>query len=135
MRVGYFAAVITAVGALTGAADSASADQVSLDSACQGFGAERGDVITLGNGTPANLCWFEDARACTLEALQAGNCLHSGRKTTGFATEAARYCAWLDGTITLSDSPIEGLEEIDGTCELPDGSECLIGRLYYGTCG
>ncbi|MCB9946483.1 MAG: hypothetical protein H6842_01495 [Rhodospirillaceae bacterium] len=125
-------AVLVAAAAL-GWAGAASADE-QMDEACRALGAEHAEEITLGNGTTTVLCWFEDARACTLQAIEAGNCIEGGRKTTGFFTDAARYCAWIGGDVTMVDSPVAGLEEIDGTCELPDGSVCLTGRLYYGSC-
>jgi hypothetical protein len=112
----------------------ASATQVDLSTACQGFGALSGEVITLGSGAPANLCWFEENRGCTLDALQSGACGNGGRRTTGYLTQAGRYCAWLGGEVAVAESGEPGLDEIDGICTLPDGRTCVVGRLYYGTC-
>lgn len=120
--------------ALACIAGTAAAEQVDVDTACQAFGAERGEAITLGSGASANLCWFEDARACTLEALQGGDCIEGGYRTTGYMTRAARYCAWLGGEVSMAEEVMEGMEEIEGICDLPDGSRCVIARLYYGTC-
>jgi len=125
---------VIAVAALFALAPAAQA-QDDVNAACLALGAESGSVITIGSGATVNLCWFEDARACTLEARQAGDCPEYGRKTTGYLTDAARYCAWLGGEVNMVDSAVEGLDELDGTCTLPDGNDCLIGRLYYGSCG
>lgn len=132
-RIARLASAVLVAASAFGLAGPAMADE-ALNAACQALGAEYGIEITLGSGATANLCQFEDNRACTLEAAQAGNCPSGGRKTTGYATEAARYCAWLGGEVNMVESSVWGMEEIDGTCTLPDGTDCLVGRLYYGTC-
>lgn len=127
--VGALAAALT-----LGLAGAAMADEADIDAACQALGAEYGRIITLGSGETANFCQFEDNRGCTLEAQQAGLCPENGRKITGYYTEAARYCAWLGGEVAMTEANDPTLDELDGTCALPDGSVCVIGRLYYGSC-
>ena len=117
-----------------GVAGTAMADEVDVNTACQALGAEYGTIITLGSGDTANCCQFEDNRGCTLEAMQAGDCPENGRKITGYMSEGGRYCAWLGGEVNTVETYDAVLDELDGTCALPDGSECVIGRLYYGSC-
>ena len=130
-RIIALAGVVAAASALAG---PAGATQVDLTAGCKEYGALSGGVITLGSGAPANMCWFEESRGCTLEALQSGACGNGGRRTTGYLTQAARYCAWLGGEVAVAESGEPGLDEIDGICTLPGGRSCVIGRLYYGTC-
>jgi hypothetical protein len=129
------AAMAAALAASLTLAGPAGATQQTLDAACQDYGALSGEVITLGSSAPANMCWFEENRGCSLEALQSGACGNGGRRTTGYLTQAARYCAWLGGEVAVAESGEPGLDEIDGICTLPDGRACVVGRLYYGTCG
>lgn len=113
---------------------SASAETFpQADIACAAYGAENAVIGELGNGQPVVYCHFEDARMCTLDALATGDCEAPGRRTTGFYTEAARYCARSGGDVEMADDDF--LEEIEGTCHLPNGTSCLIGRMYYGQCG
>ena len=130
-RVALAAPMIAAAVTLGGSAFALSDEE--LNAACVALGAEYGTVIALGNGETANLCQYESNRACTLEARQAGHCAEQGNHAM-WSTAAARYCDWLGGEVIEVDSPVDGLHEIDGTCELPDGRSCLIGQVYYGTC-
>ncbi|MEZ5669320.1 MAG: hypothetical protein R3F55_18165 [Alphaproteobacteria bacterium] len=127
------AGIALACGA--GFAGAANAeDEAAVNSACQALGAEYGRIITLGSGATANFCQFEDNRGCTLEAMEEGYCPEGGRKITGYATVAASYCAWLGGEVSMVDTIDASLDEIEGSCALPNGTTCLIGRLYYGSC-
>jgi putative hemolysin len=82
-------------------------------------------IKTLPNGAQYGLCNFEDAYACEEWALYRGQCPPNGVKTTGFTTEAQRYCAWLGG---------QTLAVKDATCTLPSGKVCPDEALYNGTC-
>lgn len=84
-------------------------------------------IKTAGDGGQFGLCYFEDNRACEEWALYRGDCPLGGRRTTGYDTEAQRYCAWLGGAV---------LAEVDAICTLPDGRTCLAADLYQGyDCG
>lgn len=134
MKIKALVAAATGMVAAVLLVHSASAQEFpQADIACTAYGAENAIVSELGNGQPVVYCHFEDARMCTLDALATGDCEAPGRRTTGFYTEAARYCARSGGDVAFSDDPY--LEEIEGTCTLPNGMSCLIGQLYYGQCG
>ena len=80
-----------------------------------------GDLIILerGDGGQYGVCFFEDNQQCEEWALMRGDCPVGGIKVTGYATEAAVYCAITGGTYTISGTDAAGVEQ--GTCTLPDG--------------
>lgn len=82
-------------------------------------------IKTLPNGGQYGLCNFEDNQACEEWALFRGECPVGGVKTTGFDTEAQKYCAWLGG---------QTLAVKDAQCTLPDGTVCSDEALFHGTC-
>jgi len=100
------------------------ANPASVNCATQGG---RLEIKANGGGGQYGLCYFEENRACEEWALLRGDCPVGGRKTTGYDTEAQRYCAWLGGQVFATD---------DAVCTLPDGRACLASDLYLGVdCG
>ncbi len=96
------------------------ANPASVNCATQGG---RLEIKTNGGGGQYGLCYFEENRACEEWALLRGECPVGGRKTTGYDTEAQRYCAWLGGKVFATE---------DAICTLPDGRACLASDLYLG---
>jgi putative hemolysin len=89
---------------------------------------KQGGTLTikkLADGGEYGLCNFEDDMACEEWALMRGECPKGGVKTTGFTTEAQKYCAWLGG---------QTLAVKDANCKLPSGKTCLDEDLYNGKC-
>ena len=77
------------------------------------------------NGGEYGLCYFDDARACEEWAMMRGDCPVGGVKTTGYDTEAQKYCAWIGG---------KTLAQPNAVCNFNDGSSCLVDELYKGIC-
>ena len=71
------------------------------------------------------LCYFDDNRACEEWAMYRGECPVGGMKTTGYDTEAQRFCGWSGGHTTATENAV---------CVLPDGRECLVDDFYLGDC-
>jgi putative hemolysin len=82
-------------------------------------------TATRDNGSQYQLCNFEDAMSCEIRALQSGACPVGGVKTTGFDTDAERFCAWVGGKTLATQNP---------TCTLPNGTVCDDEKLYNGKC-
>jgi len=82
-------------------------------------------IQTDPNGGQYGLCFFEDNRACEEWALFRGECPVGGVKTTGFDTDAQKYCAWIGGSTFAVENAV---------CTFPDGSTCPDDALYAGTC-
>lgn len=77
------------------------------------------------DGGQFGLCYFDDNRACEEWAMMRGECPIGGRKTTGYDTEAQKFCAWSGG---------DTLAEPNAVCKFKDGSTCLADDFYVGTC-
>jgi putative hemolysin len=105
------------VGGSTGLANPASTN-------CKEKGGTL-QIKTNGGGGQYGLCYFEDNYACEEWALFRGECPVGGRRTTGYDTEAQRYCAWLGG---------QTLAVANAVCTFKDGSTCPDDALYNGTC-
>jgi putative hemolysin len=61
-----------------------------------------------------------------------GHCPAGGRRITGYATQAARYCAITGGEYTvtsMSAAPETGM------CKLPSGIACDADSFHRGECG
>jgi putative hemolysin len=82
-------------------------------------------VIQEGPLGQYGLCYFEDNRACEEWALLRGECPVGGMKTTGYDTEAQKYCAWVGGSTFAVPN---------ATCTFKDGSTCSVDALYSGQC-
>ncbi|MEI6288558.1 MAG: DUF333 domain-containing protein [bacterium] len=71
------------------------------------------------------LCYFLDNRACEEWAMFNGDCPVGGVKTTGYNTEAQKFCAWSGGSTFAVDNAV---------CKFKDGSQCLAQDFYTGLC-
>ncbi len=83
-------------------------------------------------GDEYGVCLFEDNHQCEEWALMRGECPAGGRRITGYATEAGRYCAITGGTYTVTSGDDAATEK--GTCLLPGGKECDADAYYHGDC-
>jgi hypothetical protein len=82
-------------------------------------------IQTRGDGGQYGLCYFEDNRACEEWALMRGDCPVGGVKTTGFDTEAQKFCAWSGGSTFAQPNAV---------CTFKDGSKCSNDAFYSGIC-
>ncbi len=82
-------------------------------------------MATRTDGGQYGLCYFEDNRACEEWAMMRGDCPVGGVKTTGFDTEAQKYCAWSGG---------QTIAVLNAVCTFKDGSTCADDAFYTGTC-
>ncbi len=139
MSIKALVAVAAAMIMAVLATHQASADQVTVaDAGCIAYGAENAVIQQIGNGDTVVFCHFEDNRMCTLTALATGDCVAPGRKVTGYFTEAAMYCARSGGEVEMlddDDAMDASMVELEGTCQLPNGTSCMIAQMYYGHCG
>ena len=73
-------------------------------------------------GGEFGVCYFEDNHQCEEWALLRGECPAGGRRITGYATQAGRYCAITGGQYT----DVTGNDASDerGNCVLPGGKKC-----------
>jgi putative hemolysin len=83
-------------------------------------------------GSEYGVCLFEDNRQCEEWALLRGECPVGGRKITGYATDAARYCAITGGRYDVTAN--SGAENEQGTCTLPSGKVCAADAHLNGEC-
>jgi putative hemolysin len=58
-------------------------------------------IEALPNGAKYGACMFEDNRQCEEWALLRGECPVGGKRITGYATSAGRYCAITGGEYTM----------------------------------
>ena len=85
-----------------------------------------------GDGGQYGVCYFEDNRQCEEWALMNGHCPVGGLKIIGYITEAAIYCAITGGTYAISGTDAAGIEQ--GSCTLPDETNCDVWEYYNGIC-
>jgi putative hemolysin len=83
-------------------------------------------------GAEYGVCLFEDNRQCEEWALLRGECPAGGLKVTGYATEAARYCAITGGRYDVRGN--SGAENEQGTCTLSSGKVCAADAYLIGEC-
>ena len=83
-------------------------------------------------GGEFGVCLFEDNHQCEEWALMRGECPVGGRRITGYATQAGRYCAITGGQYT----DVTGNDASDerGNCVLPGGKVCEAEAYWRGTC-
>ncbi len=83
-------------------------------------------------GGEFGVCYFEDNHQCEEWALLRGECPVGGRRITGYATQAGRYCVITGGQYT----DVTGNDAADerGNCVLPGGKKCEAEAYYRGTC-
>ena len=78
------------------------------------------------------VCYFEDNRQCEEWALMRGTCPVGGVKVTGYASDAARFCAITGGVYAIS-SPNQDPKNEQGTCARA-GKTCDVWKYYTGEC-
>jgi len=101
---------------------STIANPASLN--CQEKGGQL-QIMTKPDGSQYGLCYFDDNRACEEWAMMRGDCPVGGIKTTGYDTDAQRFCVCSGGrTIAIEQA----------VCTFSDGSTCLADDFYAGTC-
>lgn len=83
------------------------------------------------DGGEYGVCVFADNMQCEEWALMRGDCPDGGVKVTGYATDAARFCAITGGEYTVTD---ESGDQEQGTCTLPGGTVCDVYAYFDGTC-
>ena len=96
---------------------------------------DQGGTLTImerGDGGQYGVCFFEDNRQCEEWAMFRGECPVGGINVTGYATEAAVYCAITGGTYTITGTDAAGVEQ--GTCTLPDETLCDVWEYFNGVC-
>jgi hypothetical protein len=92
--------------------------------------AEKGGNLVIQkrpDGAEYGLCFFEDNRACEEWALFRGECPIGGVKTTGFDTDAQKFCAWSGGKV-------EGMGTDSVMCKRVDGTLCTVQANFEGAC-
>ncbi|MFA6995421.1 MAG: DUF333 domain-containing protein [Patescibacteria group bacterium] len=82
-------------------------------------------MATRPDGGQYGLCYFEDNRACEEWAMMRGDCPIGGMKTTGYDTDAQKFCAWSGGQTVAAPNAV---------CTFKDGSICADDAFYAGTC-
>jgi len=82
-------------------------------------------IQTKPDGGQYALCFFDDNRACEEWALFRNECPIGGRKTTGYDTEAQKFCAWSGGQTLAVENAV---------CTFNSGSTCPDEAFYAGTC-
>ena len=98
---------------------------------------EQGGTLTIkarGDGGQFGVCTFEDNLQCEEWAMLRGDCPVGGIKVTGYATEAARYCAITGGEYQVDEAATAGADTEQGTCTLPGGQICNAWDYYNGEC-
>jgi putative hemolysin len=83
------------------------------------------------DGGEFDVCLFEDNLQCEEWALLRGLCPAGGRRVTGYATEAARFCAISGGRYVVTSAP-QAAEA--GDCFLSGGDTCSADAYFAGTC-
>ncbi len=63
-----------------------------------------------------------------------GECPVGGIRITGYATDAARYCAITKGEYKADESATTDDDQDQGTCTFPDGQSCDVWDYYNGAC-
>ncbi len=89
-------------------------------------------MVSSPAGGEFGVCYFEDNHQCEEWALLRGACPVGGRRITGYATQAGRYCAITGGQYTN----VTGNDAADerGNCVLPGGKVCEAEAYYRGAC-
>jgi putative hemolysin len=108
---------VTTIKATTTLANPASVN-------CEQQGGQL-QMATRPDGGQYGLCYFEDNRACEEWAMMRGDCPVGGMKTTGYDTDAQKYCAWSGGQTVATPNAV---------CTFKDGSTCADDAFYAGTC-
>jgi putative hemolysin len=112
---------------LFAAADSAVAQPNLANPASQRCVAVGGalQIERRPDGGQFGVCVFVDNYQCEEWALFRGDCPAGGRRVTGYATTAARYCAITGGRYDAAGN----------ACTLPGGKRCDVEAYWAGRCG
>lgn len=78
------------------------------------------------------VCIFADNRQCEEWALLREDCPAGGVRVSGYATEAAVYCAITGGEYAVADKSGAAVEQ--GTCTFKDGTTCDVWEYFGGKC-
>ena len=113
----------------SGVADSQQRANPAVEN-CLALGG-RHIVERRPDGGEFGICLFEDNRQCDEWALLRGDCPAGGLRITGYATEAARFCAINGGRYTVTSAP-QAAET--GDCSLPSGATCSAEAYFRGDC-
>ena len=96
---------------------------------------EQGGQVTFAqdpNGGTYGVCVFPDGKQCEEWAMFRGECPVGGVDVTGYATEAARFCAITGGAYAATAN--QGTAAESGTCTFKNGKTCDAAAYYAGTC-
>ena len=116
-----------APAAVTPAPEATSAPQLA-DPASVNC-AEQGGALTIetrSDGGEFGVCSFEDDLQCEGWALFHGEFPAGGVKVTGYATDAARYCASPAESIRPTNRPQRHQVKRRARAPLPDGESCNV---------
>lgn len=69
------------------------------------------DIRERGDGGQYGVCFFEDNLQCEEWAMLRGDCPVGGLHITGYATDAAVYCAITGGTYVGGSLDADGVEQ------------------------
>ncbi len=89
---------------------------------------QKGGQLSIANkpdGSQYGLCYFLDNFACEEWAMFRGDCPVGGVKTTGYVTDAQKFCVWSGGQTSAVPNAV---------CTFKDGSTCSDSAFYAGTC-
>lgn len=134
-KVSRFALLICLVSFLATACTPEDDPGVALPNPVSVNCEDQGGTLQIESrpdGGQFGVCTFEDNRQCEEWALFYDDCPVGGIKVTGYATEAARFCAITGATYEATGTDAAGVET--GTCTLKDGTVCEAGAFYEGTC-
>lgn len=84
-------------------------------------------------GDEFGVCLFEDNYQCEEWALLRGECRKGGVRITGYATQAARYCAITGGRYQSTREETATAEE-GGICTFANGTQCDVHEYFAGEC-
>ena len=116
--------------------ESPAQPKVNLANPASTHCVELGGRLSIEKGPTGGefgVCLFEDNRQCEEWALLRGECPVGGRRITGYATEAGRYCAITGGQYTVTSGNDSSDEK--GTCTLAGGKVCDAEAYRQGSCG
>ena len=87
---------------------------------------QRGELGQYG------VCIFDDNSQCGEWALFRGECPEGGVDVTGYATDAAVFCAITGGEYTMTGNT--GAVDEQGTCMLKNATTCDVWDYFNGKC-
>jgi hypothetical protein len=128
-------ALLTACAPITPPAAPAEPGAVGMANPASVNCEKQGGTLTIETnptGGQYGVCTFEENRQCEEWALLRGECPVGGLKVTGYATDAARYCAITGGAYAMTGN--SGAADETGACTLPDGTVCDAAEHYAGGC-